>query len=200
MADIQLINRVYNLLGRNHQDSSVSDGWGQIINDTIDAKLKIMLESNTWSFAIKFKELAQSTSTTNPAFKYQYPLPIDCFKVLEVYNPYTQDGIVSISNPIEQYLYEILGNDLFSDTDSILVKYKVGDISISELPQSFIDSLAYLSASELAMNLLENSQLSQMFLMSYERYRSIARANDIQNGRVRRFNANFNNGGSLNNG
>jgi len=162
--------------------------------------LKIMLESNTWSFAIKFKELAQSTSTTNPAFKYQYPLPIDCFKVLEVYNPYTQDGIVSISNPIEQYLYEILGNDLFSDIDSILVKYKVGDISISELPQSFIDSLAYLSASELAMNLLENSQLSQMFLMSYERYRSIARANDIQNGRVRRFNANFNNGGSLNNG
>ena len=200
MADIQLINRVYNLLGRNHQDSSVSDEWGQIINDTIEAKLKIMLESNTWSFAIKFKELAQSTSTTNPAFKYQYPLPIDCFKVLEVYNPYTQDGIVSISNPIEQYLYEILGNDLFSDTDSILVKYKVGDISISELPQSFIDSLAYLSASELAMNLLENSQLSQMFLMSYERYRSIARANDIQNGRVRRFNANFNNGGSLNNG
>lgn len=200
MADIQLINRVYNLLGRNHQDSSVSDEWGQIINDTIDAKLKIMLESNTWSFAIKFKELAQSTSTTNPAFKYQYPLPIDCFKVLEVYNPYTQDGIVSISNPIEQYLYEILGNDLFSDIDSILVKYKVGDISISELPQSFIDSLAYLSASELAMNLLENSQLSQMFLMSYERYRSIARANDIQNGRVRRFNANFNNGGSLNNG
>lgn len=197
MADIQIINRVYNLLGRNHQDSSVSDEWGQIISDTIDAKLKIMLESNTWSFAIKFKELAQSTSTTNPAFKYQYPLPIDCFKVLEVYNPYTQDGIVSISNPIEHYLYEILGNDLFSDTDSILVKYKVGDISISELPQSFIDSLAYLASSELAINLLENSQLSQMFLFSYEKYKSIARSNDIQNGRGRNFNSNFQNNGSL---
>jgi len=197
MADIQLINRVYNLLGRNHQDSSVSDEWGQIINDTIEAKLKIMLESNTWSFAIKFKELAQSTSTTNPAFKYQYPLPIDCFKVLEVYNPYTQDGIVSISNPIEQYLYEILGNDLFSDTDSILVKYKVGDISISELSQSFIDSLAYLASSELAMNLLENAQLSQMFLFSYEKYKSIARSNDIQNGKGRNFNSNFHNNGSL---
>ncbi len=197
MADIQIINRVYNLLGRSHQDSSVSDEWGQIISDTIDAKLKIMLESNTWSFAVKFKELAQRTSTTNPAFKYQYPLPIDCFKVLEVYKPYTQDGIVSISNPIEPYLYEILGKDLFSDTDSILVKYKVGDISISELPQSFIDSLAYLSASELAINLLENSQLSQMFLMSYERYRSIARSNDIQNGKGRNFNSNFQNNGSL---
>lgn len=197
MADIQIINRVYNLLGRDHQDSSVSDEWGQIISDTIDAKLKIMLESNTWSFAIKFKELAQSTSTTNPAFKYQYPLPIDCFKVLEVYNSYTQDGIVSISNPIEHYLYEILGNNLFSDTDSILVKYKVGDISISELPQSFIDSLAYLSSSELAINLLENSQLSQMFLFSYEKYKSIARSNDIQNGRGRNFNYNFQNNGSL---
>tara|TARA_B110000858_G_scaffold198307_1_gene263878 strand:- start:5817 stop:6413 length:597 start_codon:yes stop_codon:yes gene_type:complete len=197
MADIQIINRVYNLLGRDHQDSSVSDEWGQIISDTIDAKLKIMLESNTWSFAIKFKELAQSTSTTNPAFKYQYPLPIDCFKVLEVYNSYTQDGIVSISNPIEHYLYEILGNNLFSDTDSILVKYKVGDISISELPQSFIDSLAYLASSELAINLLENSQLSQMFLFSYEKYKSIARSNDIQNGRGRNFNSNFQNNGSL---
>lgn len=197
MADIQIINRVYNLLGRDHQDSSVSDEWGQIISDTIDAKLKIMLESNIWSFAIKFKELAQSTSTTNPAFKYQYPLPIDCFKVLEVYNSYTQNGIVSISNPIEHYLYEILGNNLFSDTDSILVKYKVGDISISELPQSFIDSLAYLASSELAMNLLENSQLSQMFLFSYEKYKSIARSNDIQNGRGRNFNYNFQNNGSL---
>ena len=61
--------------------------------------------------------------------------------------------------------------------------------------------MAYLAASELAMNLLENSQLSQMFLMSYDRYRSIARSNDIQNGKVRSFNTNFNNnGGSLNNG
>ncbi len=200
MADIQIINRVYNLLGRSHQDSSVSDEWGQIISDTVDAKLKIMLESNTWSFAIKFKELAQSTSTTNPAFKYQYPLPIDCFKVIEIYKPYISGGVTNISNPIEPYLYEILGKDLFTDTDSILVKYKVGDISISELPQSFIDSLAYLASSELAINLLENSQLSQMFLMSYERYKSIARSNDIQNGKVRSFNAKFNNGASLNNG
>lgn len=200
MAAVQIINRVYNLLGRSHQDSSVSDAWGQIISDTIDAKLKIMLESNTWSFAVKFKELAQSTSTTNPSFKYEYPLPIDCFKVIEVYNPYKQDGITTISDSIEPYLYEILGKNLFSDVTSILVKYKIASASIDELPQAFIDSLAYLSASELAINLLENSQLSQMFLMSYERYRSIARSNDTQNGKVRRFNANFNNSGSLTDG
>lgn len=197
MADIQIINRVYNLLGRSHQDSSVSDEWGQIIGDTIDAKLKIMLESNTWSFAIKFKELAQSTYNTNPAFKYKYSLPIDCFKVIEVYTPYIQDGITTISKPIEAYLYEILGKNLYTNSLSALVKYKVGDISISELPQAFIESLAYLSASELSINLLENSQLSQMFLFSYEKYKSIARSNDIQNGRGRNFNYNFQNNGSL---
>lgn len=195
MADIQIINRVYNILGRSHQDSSTSDEWGQIINDTINAKLKIMLESNTWSFAVKFKELARNTSTTNPSFKYQYPLPTDCFKIIEVYKPYTQNYVTAISDPIEPYLYEILGKNLYSNIDSIMVKYKIGNISIDDQPQSFIDSLSYLTASELAMNLLENSQLSQMFFMYYERYKSIARANDTQNGKVKRFNSNFNNNG-----
>lgn len=188
MADIQIINRVYNLLGRNHQDSSISDAWGQIISNTIDAKLKVILESNTWSFGIKYSSLARVTTTTNPTFTYSYNLPNDCFKVIEPYVPTVNDSVDSVSIPLSPIDYEILGNKLYTNELSILIKYKVGSVDIIELPQSFIDALAYLSASELSMNLLENAQLSSMFAQTYQRYLFISRSNDVQNGRTRRFN------------
>tara|TARA_R110002074_G_scaffold251376_2_gene422914 strand:- start:5579 stop:6163 length:585 start_codon:yes stop_codon:yes gene_type:complete len=188
MADIQIINRVYNLLGRNHQDSSISDAWGQIISNTIDAKLKVILESNTWSFAIKYSSLARVSTTTNPTFTYSYNLPNDCFKVIEPYVPTVNDSLDSVSIPLSPIDYEILGNKLYTNELSILIKYKVGSVDIIELPQSFIDALAYLSASELSMNLLENAQLSSMFAQTYQRYLFISRSNDVQNGRTRRFN------------
>ena len=188
MADIQIINRVYNLLGRNHQDSSISDAWGQIIGDTIDAKLKVILESHTWSFGIKYSSLARVTTTTNPTFTYSYNLPNDCFKVIEPYVPTVNDSVDSVSIPLSPIDYEILGNKLYTNELSILIKYKVGSVDIIELPQSFIDALAYLSASELCMNLLENAQLSSMFAQTYQQYLFISRSNDVQNGRTRRFN------------
>ena len=188
MADIQIINRVYNLLGRNHQDSSVSDEWGQIISDTIDAKLKVILESHTWSFAIKYSSLARVTTTTNPTFIYSYNLPNDCFKVIEPYVPTDNHSIESVSIPLSPIDYEILGSQLYTNKLSILIKYKVGSIDIVELPQSFIEAISYLSAAELSMNLLENAQLSSMFEQTYQRYLFVSRSNDIQNGRTRRFN------------
>jgi hypothetical protein len=188
MADIQIINRVYNLLGRNHQDSSISDEWGQIISDTIDAKIKIVLESHIWSFAIKFKKLARLTTSSNPSFNYEYLVPIDCFKIIEAYKPVDSGGVERINLALDSSSYEILGKSLYTNIDTILVKYKVGDISIEEIPQSFIEAVSYLSASELSMNLLENAQLSSMFSQTYQRYVIIAKNNDIQNGKVRQFN------------
>ena len=188
MADIQLINRVYNLLGRKHQDSSISDAWGQIIGDTIDAKIKVILESHTWSFATKFKKLARLTTSSNPSFNYEYLVPVDCFKIIEAYKPVAIDSIERINLALDSSSYEILGKSLYTNIDSILVKYKVGDISIEDIPQSFIEAVSYLSASELSMSLLENAQLSSMFAQTYQRYVMIARNNDIQNGKVRQFN------------
>lgn len=188
MASIQLINRVYNLLGREHQDSSNSDDWGQIISDTIDSKIKLLLESNIWSFALKYKKLGRKTKNDNPYYNYEYELPVDCIKVLEVYKPFNTNNTTKISREISSYLFEILGNSLYTNIDEILVKYKIDNVSMNQIPQAFIEALAYLSASEVALTLLENSNLSKMFYMEAKNYKNIARANDTQTGWNRKFN------------
>ena len=187
MADIQVINRVFNLLGRDHQGSALSDEWGQIVSDTVDAKLKIILESSTWSFTIGFEELARNTSIENPGFSYQYPVPVNCVSVLEAYSPYNDGTEIKIGYPMMNDSYEISDSLVFTDALRCLVKYKKGTIIAAQQQQSFIDALAYLSASELAVNLLENSGLAKNYFETYLYYKSVARKNDIKPGRQRKW-------------
>jgi hypothetical protein len=185
MANIQLVNRVFNLLARDTKGSVPEDEWGEIINATLDAKLNVILGANTWSFAIGFAELARNTSTEHPGYLYQYPFPLSSSGILNVYQPFDQDGRVRIGSPLMSNSYIISNKLIFTNIERVLVKYKSTDIVAAEQEQAFIEALAYLAASELAITLLENNNLAQQYIGLYIEYRKLARKNDVQPGLTR---------------
>jgi len=67
-----------------------------------------VLRENNWNCAIAREELGQLSSTPAYGYDYEYQLPIDCLKVLEMY-------------PDAEYKIE--GRKLLTDQESVHIKY-----------------------------------------------------------------------------
>lgn len=191
MASIQLINRVFSLLGRKPQGSVEQDPWGSLISTTIDSKTRIIVDNYNWSFATKYAELARSTTSSNPRYQYEFTLVNDVARVLSAYLPFTENGITKADRPLELWQYESSNRNIFTNgITRLMIKYVSYNIDAALQVQAFQDGVAYLSASEAALTLLENPQLEKEFAERAVTYINMARANDIQAGAQRKWRVN----------
>lgn len=107
------------------------------------------LRAHPWNFATTFAKIAKTTNTPAWRWSYEYVLPADCLRVLELYDIRDQ--------------YEIVSNRrLYSNHDSPLkVKYtaQVTDPSLMDI--SFKQAWATLLAAELALAVSRDSKRAQ---------------------------------------
>ncbi len=191
MASIQLVSRVFTLLGRNPEPSVQADPWGPIIDKIADAKTQIILNNSNWSFATRYEELAKSTTISNPEYTTEFPYGDEVSRVLEVFEPFTRSGVTRVGRPLQVWQYESSQGSVFTNNvDRIMIKFITRTVDVPTQNQEFIDAISFLSASECALVLMENTKLEQEFLQKYNLYKSIARANDIQQGQQRRWHKN----------
>ncbi len=178
MADIQIVSRAMNLLGRKPVTSIQDDDWGPIINAQADSANKILLEKFKWNFSRKFTLLAQKTTNSNPRWNFEYQLPSDFVNRVELLTSFDDDGTVKVGQPIPYDEYEITDN-LYTNREDVVLFYTATSDETATRSATYIECLAYKVASELAPVLLNNASMSEYYNGKYLYYLDEARIVDF---------------------
>jgi len=132
-----ICNRALTLIGANRIDS--------IDDDSIEAKLckqfvddirKDLLRAHPWKFALKRASLVESATSPEWGWDNQFPLPVDCLRVVEMYGQ-------------EQDNWTEEGRFLLTDSNEAKIKY-IADIDEVGL---FDSSFTTVYAVDIAINL-----------------------------------------------
>jgi hypothetical protein len=119
-----------------------------------------VLRHHRWNFAIKRVEL--TLLSTPPAFGwgYQFELPTDCLRVIEVNN-------WDLSR--RQGAWEIEGKVLLSRYSTALIRYIARIEDANKFDSLFVEALALKLAAKIAMPINGSSDMMEKFLGEYEK-------------------------------
>lgn len=138
----------------------------KLCNVLYEMKRDELLALHEWNFAIERKELAADSEAPIADFSYQYSLPTTpkCLRVLEVTE--------SFGN------WTIEGNKLLTDDSAVEIRYIAQVTDTSKFSRQFVAALTALLASELALAISDNLNLSIKLAQEYERIMKRARGVD----------------------
>lgn len=140
-----------------------------------------VLYSHPWNFAVVRKELAQSATTPAFGYDYEFVLPSDLLRVLNVNE--NDDG--SIAYAIE---YDVTGGNrvLRTNEEAIKILYVRRQTDVTQFTPGFGEALALRLAADLAMPLQNSRTQAELWFGVYNQFLSSARSFDAQEGSVQR--------------
>lgn len=134
-----------------------------------DACLEDVLRAHPWNFAIIRQQLSLLSTTPVFGYQYEFQLPGDCLRVIEV-----SDG----TNLIEDFTIE--GRKLLSSKDSVSIKY-IGNITDpNQYTSQFIFVFSSRLASEIAYAVTNNKSTAELALQTYMQRLQNAKETDAQ--------------------
>tara|TARA_R110000824_G_scaffold82437_2_gene206662 strand:+ start:532 stop:1134 length:603 start_codon:yes stop_codon:yes gene_type:complete len=164
---VQIVNNALVKIGANAiltltEDSEAARAANLIYEQIRDACIR----DHVWNFAVNRVELAQNSTAPAFEFSYQYNLPSDCLRVLQM-----EDMGMS---------YKIEGGKLLTDegTAKILYLARVDDVNLFD--SMFVEALSARIAAELAVTLAESNTLYGNMMEMYQRKLADARSMDAQ--------------------
>lgn len=126
-----------------------------------------VLESHPWNCAIKRVQLAQSTTVPVFGHTYQYELPEDCFRVIEV-NTRT--------------LWTREGNFILSDDSSFMIRYIAKTEDVSKYSATLRRAMALELAANISYSLVQSVTLKESLTKKAFDQMRLARSFDAQEG------------------
>lgn len=100
MASIaEIYNEALGLLGAQKISDPSGTGVAAVLTSVYATCRQALLESHPWNFALKRSLLALSTDEPIFEFDYKYTLPVDCLRIVKLYN--TEAKWVEIAGSIE---------------------------------------------------------------------------------------------------
>ena len=145
--------------------------------------LNYCLSLYPWSFAVRYALLARGADAPAFGWRYAYPLPGDCVRVLDV-----RRHAGGTSSPVRippGPRYEIAGRNIHTDAESLALRYvsNNSDIVLSEL---FADALAWKIALEISQYVSQGAANAQNYFQLFEQAIDRAKAEaDAQEDPVR---------------
>jgi hypothetical protein len=138
-------------------------------NTFFKTSVELVLREFEWSSAAKRVKLARNTS--DPVFErtYQYNLPADCVKIIDVYTSETW-------SPYNRW--NILGRKIQAESDTIYLKYVSYPDDIRDLDISLADSIALRMAIRMCTLFLKDKDQFQILQVMYKEAIRMARAMD----------------------
>ena len=130
-----------------------------------------LLDSHSWNCAIKRVQLNQLSVTPIYDYDYQYELPSDYVRVLEVYKG-------------KDYPWVIEGSSLLSNSDSVYIKYMYDLTDVSKFSNRFSMTLIAYIAATICYNLTESRPMSDLMWSIYKKRFDNAKAIDGQEGKT----------------
>lgn len=164
---VQIVNNALVKIGANAiltltEDSEAARAANLIYEQVRDSCLR----DHVWNFAVNRVELAQNSTAPAFEFSYQYNLPSDCLRVLQMENM--------------DMFYQIEGGKLLTNegTAKILYLARVEDVNLFD--SMFIEALSARIAAELCVTLAESNTLYSNMMEMYQRKLADARSMDAQ--------------------
>jgi hypothetical protein len=164
---VQIVNNALVKIGANAiltltEDTEAARAANLVYDQIRDACIR----DHVWNFAVNRVELAQNSTAPAFGFSYQYNLPSDCLRVLQMDDMST--------------LYKIEGGKLLTDDGAAKILYlaRVEDVNLFDA--MFVEALSARLAAELSVTLSESNTLYSNMMEMYQRKISDARSMDAQ--------------------
>lgn len=139
------------------------------LNAIYDYCLEDVLRAHPWNFAIIRQQLALLSSTPIFGYEYEFQLPSDCLRVIEV-----NDGTSVITG------FKIEGRKLLSDYDSVNIKF-IGKIADpNQYTSQFVFVLSSRLAAEIAYAVTNNKATADQMFQLYAARLQQAKETDAQ--------------------
>lgn len=172
-ADIDIINAALSKLGEQPllviTDNSPP---GQLANRTYDDLRDALLGEFPWNFATKRASLAASVDTPEWGFDFQYNLPGDLLRLVEV-NDAVDTG------------WRNEGGKVVTNMEAPLeIKY-IGSVEVGQMNATFRDALAARLAMEWAEPLSQTTTVVESMVSFYRNKLQVARVSDGQEDQIR---------------
>lgn len=154
--------------------TSLTDGSREAreVNAIYDLSLEDLLNSANWGFARRYVQLARSSNTPDHAYEYQYPLPVDWVRTLNVWNNSSRDGVVEYKHAWDEADKGVI----VSDSDQIYLSYLSSRPLSGDAYNAFNAALAEKLAYELCITFTQSVPLYDRLERSYQRARGQAMA------------------------
>ena len=132
-----------------------------------------VLAAHPWNFTIARKEFAQTANTPSWNWKYEYTIPSDVLRILEIDSP--SPWAVEV-NPVSGVKV------LVTDSSDCFAKYIRKTTDTTLWSPSFDETLAVRLASDLAYHLVQSTTLMAALMDIYVKMLAQARSFDAQEG------------------
>lgn len=160
LAKLTVINQALLALGSSPVANETESEAAKFISEKLDSLLPILLLSETWRFAVKYRE--ESTPLTqnfSPDYRYTYQLLFDYGRFIKL------AGLRFNLNVILDF--EIVDNLILTNSNPFRYYYLVSTLDYSILPPIFARTLALYAAADSAIPLTQNVSLAQLLNSQY---------------------------------
>ena len=111
--------------------------------------LDLCLSLYPWPFAVRLTRLAGNLQAPAFGWRYAYRLPGDCVRVVDVHGHDERGSVTSLAYRREGPPYEIVGQEIMTDSPSVALRYVSNDRNLS-FPDAFADALTWRLCVEIA--------------------------------------------------
>lgn len=156
-SKIEIVNNALVTLGETTINSLSEDTTAaKVANVKWDFSRRFCLRLQPWAFATERKELAQENTTPAFQFEYQYLLPADCVRLIQVY---------------QDLDYRLERNRILTNRETCRIKYVKDETNTGMWDPLFTEMVAAKLAYELAYTIPRmNSLIGTMYELYEEKY------------------------------
>ena len=168
-SSIEIANRALTKLGAARIISFGDDNkQARAVQSMFDIVRDAELRAHIWSFAIKRASLAALTSTPDWGYTYEYQVPSDLLRILQVNDVYNGPSFEDYRNQsVAGYALE--GNKILTDFAAPLrIRYVAQITDTSQWDSTFVEAFACRLAVEMAEDLTQSNTKRELAQKEYE--------------------------------
>ncbi|WP_337430837.1 hypothetical protein [Bilophila sp.] len=139
----------------------------QVAEAAYDRSLEFCLSLYPWPFALRYAVLARSADVPAFGYRYAYPLPSDCMRVLDVRRHGDAGEVPTRAYRHPGPRYSIVGQEIYTDADSLALRYVSNDRNMA-VSETFADALAWKIAFEISQYVSQGAANAQNYFQIFE--------------------------------
>ena len=181
-SQVEIANRALTKLGAARIISFADDNkQSRSVNSMFNVVRDAELRAHLWSFTIKRDSLPSLTTTPDWGYDYEYQLPSDCLRLLEVNDIYPGPNLSDYRNSSTQE-YVIEGRKILtSEAAPLKIRYVSRVVDTTQWDATFVEAFACRLALEMCEDLTQSNTKKELLMSDYGRAIMMAiRANAIE--------------------
>ena len=166
---VQICNSALNQLGASSITALTENSKNaRICNERYETIRDAVYRSHPWNCLVKRVQLAQDSDTPACGFTYQYTLPSDCLRVLQI-KDYNSD-------------YKIEGRKLLIEESEVYLIYLAIETDVNQLDILLRETISAALAQDISYAITSNLQVAKLMAEKYQAKLSEARHTDASEG------------------